>query len=87
VGKAEPIRVFEAFDAGEFDDTKFIASFHRGLEAFERNEFDEARDFFLLANSQRAGGDIPSQLYAGWCEKLSLGGPPVGWEPVLETHK
>jgi adenylate cyclase len=86
-GKAEPIRVFEAFDAAELVDPKFIASFHRALEAFERNEFDEARDFFLLAHSQRAGGDVPSHLYVGWCEKLILGGPPVGWEPVLETHK
>jgi class 3 adenylate cyclase len=86
-GKVEPIRVFEAFDAAVLGDARFIASFHRALEAFERNEFDEARDFFLSANSQRPGGDLPSQLYIDWCERLILAGPPVGWEPVLETHK
>jgi class 3 adenylate cyclase len=86
-GKSEPIRVFEAFDAAELNDPRFLATFHQALEAFERNEFDEARELFLLAYSQRSGGDVPSRLYVARCEKLILGGAPSGWEPVLETHK
>jgi adenylate cyclase len=87
VGKAAPINVYEAFDATDLGDPAFLATFHRALEAFERNDFDRARDIFLLANSQRDGGDEPSRGYADWCERLLLGGAPAGWEPVLETHK
>ena len=87
VGRSGPIPVYEAFDADPAIDFAFIATFHRALEAFEHNDFDRARDLFLLANSQRDGGDPPSRGYIGWCESLLLEGPPVGWEPVFETHK
>ncbi len=87
VGRSCPIAVYEAFDADPAVDLSFIATFHRALEAFEHNDFDRARDLFLLANSQRDGDDPPSQGYIGWCESLLLEGPPVGWEPVFETHK
>jgi adenylate cyclase len=86
-GKAAPVDVFEALDPAQIGDPSFIATFDRALAAFERNDFDLARDLFLLANSQRRGGDEPSRGYAHWCEKLLLGGPPVGWEPVFDTHK
>ena len=86
-GRSGPIMVYEAFDAGHTEDLSFISTFHRALEAFERNDFDRARDLFLLANSQRPSGDAPSRGYIGWCESLLLEGPPVGWEPVFETHK
>ena len=67
-GKSDPVEVFEAFDAVDLGDPTFIATFHRALEAFERNDFDRARDLFLLADSQRPGGDEPSRDYARWCE-------------------
>src|SRR6185437_1121440 len=86
-GKSGPVQVYEAFDAGRLVDTAFIASFHLALEAFERNDFDRARDFFLMADTQRPGGDEPSRAYAHRCESLLLRGRPVGWEPVFETHK
>lgn len=86
-GKAEPIQVYEAFDPRRLVDPAFIASFHIGLEAFERHDFDRARDLFRLADSQRPGGDEPSQAYARRCEALILRGRPVGWEPIFETHK
>jgi adenylate cyclase len=86
-GRSLPVPVYEAFDAAPDADLAFIAVFHRALDAFERNDFDRARDLFLLANGQREGGDPPSQGYIGWCESLLLEGPPVGWEPVFDTHK
>ena len=66
---------------------RFITTFHRALDAFERNDFDLARDLFLQADSQRPGGDEPSRLYVPRCERLLLGGAPAGWEPVLNIHK
>ncbi len=86
-GKSEPISVYEAFDAARLGDREFLTSFAIALEAFERHDFDRARDLFVLADSQCPGGDEPSRLYAHRCESLILGGRPVGWEPVFETHK
>jgi adenylate cyclase len=86
-GKSEPIAVFEAFDTADLGDPRFITSYHRALEAFEHNDFQPARDLFLLADQQRAGGDKPARHFAEWCDQLLLEGPPVGWEPVLDTHK
>jgi adenylate cyclase len=87
VGKSEPIAVFEAFDAVDIGDPLFITTYHRGLEAFERNDFEPARALFLLADEQRPRGDEPSRYYADWCQRLLIAGLPVGWEPVLDTHK
>jgi class 3 adenylate cyclase len=86
-GKAHPVEVFEAFDAADVGEGTFIDTFHRALEVFEHNDFDRARELFLLADHQRPGGDEPSRSYAHWCERLLLTGAPVGWEPVYETHK
>lgn len=87
VGRVAPIIVYEAFDHAVLDDWSFVATFHRALESFERGDFDHARELFLQADSQRPGGDEPSRSYVGWCEGLLLEGPPMGWEPVFETHK
>lgn len=87
VGRVAPIIVHEAFDHAALPDWSFVASFHKALEAFERGDFDRARDLFLQAESQRPGGDEPSRSYVGWCEGLLLEGAPMGWEPVFETHK
>jgi class 3 adenylate cyclase len=87
VGKSIPIEVFEVFDAAELRDPLFVTTFHRALELFEHNDFEPARELFVLADRQRPGGDEPSRYYAHWCERLVLDGPPVGWEPVLDTHK
>ena len=86
-GKTAPVNVYEAFDLDEEGDPSFITTFHRALDAFERNDFDLARDLFLQADSQRPGGDEPSRLYVPRCERLLLGGAPAGWEPVLNIHK
>ena len=86
-GKSDPVLVFEAFDPACLPDTAFLASFHHALDAYESQDFDRARDFFLLADSQRTGGDEPSRGYSQRCESLLLRGRPVGWEPVFETHK
>lgn len=86
-GKSAPVNVYEALDPETEGDLLFVTTFHRALAAFEANDFDRARDLFLLTDSQRVHGDEPSRGYAHWCEKLLLGGPPVGWEPVFETHK
>jgi class 3 adenylate cyclase len=87
-GKSLPVEVFEAFDTADVGEAPmFIDTFHRALEVFEHNDFDRAREIFLLADHQRVGGDEPSRSYAHWCERLLLTGPPVGWEPVFETHK
>jgi adenylate cyclase len=88
-GLSEAVEVYEAFDARHTagHDTAFLATFHAALDAFERHDFDRARDLFLSADSQRPDGDSPSRLYAHRCESLLLLGRPVGWEPVFETHK
>jgi class 3 adenylate cyclase len=86
-GRDAPLTVYEAFDAGDQPDWSFVATYERALEAFERKDFDRARELFLLADSQRPGGDGPSRGYAGWCESLILEGAAVGWQPVFETHK
>jgi class 3 adenylate cyclase len=86
-GKSEPVAVFEAFDTADLGDPRFINTYHRALEAFEHNDFEPARELFLLAEQQRARGDRPARYFARWCDQLLLVGPPVGWEPVLDTHK
>ncbi|WP_406700990.1 adenylate/guanylate cyclase domain-containing protein [Singulisphaera sp. Ch08] len=86
-GKSVPVNVYEAFDTEEGEELSFLNTFHRALDAFERNDFDLARDLFLLTDSQRPGGDEPSRLYLPRCERLMLGGPPAGWEPVLNIYK
>lgn len=86
-GKSQPIMVFEAFDTAVVLDREFLASFHRGLEAFERRNFFEARAEFLRADAQRQGGDRPSRAYSGRCEELLADGTPPGWEPVLIVRK
>ena len=68
-------------------DPLFVTTYHRALEAFERNDFEPARALFLLADQQRPGGDEPSRYYADWCQRLLIAGLPVGWEPVFDTHK
>jgi class 3 adenylate cyclase len=86
-GKAGPVAVYEAFDAATLGPTDFIHSFHEGLAAFERREFQAARTLFHTADQQRAPGDPPSQTYLDWCARL-LGTPiPTDWEPVLQTTK
>jgi class 3 adenylate cyclase len=87
VGKSEPVVVFEAFDTETLGDPTFVATFHRALEAFERNDFEQARDLFALADTQRTGGDQPSRDYVVRCDTLLQSGMPVGWQPVFETHK
>jgi adenylate cyclase len=87
MGKTEPVAVYEAFDTGTLGDPTFIETFHHGLEAFERNDFEQARDLFALADNQRSGGDQPSRDYVVRCETLLHSGLPVGWQPVFETHK
>lgn len=86
-GKSAPVEVFEAFDAAHVGDPTFIATFHRALETFERNDFPRARDLFQVADNQRPGGDEPSRTYARWCDRLLRSGVPAGWEPVFEAHK
>jgi adenylate cyclase len=86
-GKADPVEIFEVFETCRLADPGFLATFGRGLVAFEGSDFDRARDLFLIADHQRPGGDEPSRIYARWCERLLLSGTPVGWEPVLDTHK
>jgi|GEM_PF-1294689 len=86
-GKSSPVTVFEAFDPVEDGDPTFISTFHRALEAFERHEFNHARDFFLAADAQRHGGDEPSRIYIARCDRLLLSGQPAGWEPVLDIVK
>lgn len=86
-GKSAPVDVYEAFDSDEESETNFITTFHRALDAFERNDFDQARDLFLQADSQRPDGDEPSRLYVARCDRLLPDGPPADWEPVLNIHK
>jgi adenylate cyclase len=86
-GKSEPVTVFEAFGAAELGDPTFLATFARALEAFERHNFECARDLFQMADSQRPGGDEPSREYVQWCQDLLIDGTPVDWEPVFDTHK
>src|SRR5262249_37771974 len=85
-GKSEPVGVYEVFSTSRLPDPTFIATFHRALESFEHSDFERARELFLLADHQRPGGDEASRSYVHWSEELLLGGPPVGWEPVFDTH-
>ena len=87
MGKSDPVAVYEAFDTRTLRDRTFIDTFRLGLEAFEHNEFERAQGLFILADSQREGGDLASRDYAHRCESLMLSGLPVGWEPVFDTHK
>lgn len=86
-GKADPVEVYEVFDAQEMGDPTFRDTFEQALGAFERQAFDRARDLFLRADRERPGGDEPSRRYVHWCDSLILAPPPVGWEPVFDTHK
>jgi adenylate cyclase len=86
-GKSSPVDVYEAFDLGENGDTHFIATYQRALSEFESHDFNRARDLFLLANSQRRGGDEPSRIHISQCDRLLLSGMPAGWEPVLDIIK
>ena len=52
LGKAEPVEVFEVFDAATLGDSTFVATFHRALEAFERRD--------LRGPGRASGGPTPS---------------------------
>ena len=86
-GRKGPVQVYEVFDGRDLANAAFIATFHLGLEAFERRDVESALDLFRLSDSQRAGGDPPSRVYARRCEPLARVDGPVAWEPVFETHK
>jgi len=86
-GKSEPAQVYEAFEPALVADASFLDTFGRALHAYESHDLAGARELFLLADSQRPGGDEPSRLYAGRCEALLLHGLPEGWVPVFDTHK
>ncbi len=87
VGKSVPLSVYEVFDRDDLNDGSFIETYHLALEAFETNEFEKARELFAFADSQRVGGDPPSQEYLEWSDKLLAGKQPVGWSAVFDTHK
>src|SRR5262249_37274343 len=75
-GKSTPVSVYEAFDAGENGDLSFITTYHLAIAAFEASDFTRARALFVKADSERAGGDEPSQSFAQWCDKLLAAGQP-----------
>jgi hypothetical protein len=87
LGKAEPVEVFEVFDAASLGDSTFVETFHRALEAFERRDLARAGEGFRRADAQREGGDGPSRSYAKWVESLLASGLPDDWEPVFQAHK
>jgi class 3 adenylate cyclase len=86
-GKTEAVTVYEAFDARLLPDDRFVATFHDALALFEHDDVERARSAFLLADSERPGGDPPSRFYARRCDALLSSGLPVGWEPAFEMHK
>ncbi|CAN5817751.1 hypothetical protein BH23PLA1_BH23PLA1_40760 [soil metagenome] len=86
-GKSQPMSVYEAFDAKTLGDASFLDEFHHALDAFEKGDFQEARDRFIRTDEIRPGGDPPSRSYISWCEELLQVGVPEDWEPVLPTRK
>ncbi len=70
-GKEKPVRVFELFtkhDAKQSDD-RLILFFHKGLEAYRRQEWDKATECFeavLRLNS----GDNPARLFIERCQAM-----------------
>jgi len=88
IGKSEPVEVYEAFDALQVLDTSFITTFHLALDAFEHNDFDRARDLFVLADSQRPAATRRAENTptAARCS-CSTVGPSAGSRCLTRTSK
>jgi len=77
VGRREPITIFEPLVEGEAGASVRLAAFARGLAAYYRGSFLEARESFRVC----ADEDAPAARYAERCQTLQAN-PPQDWEGV-----
>lgn len=86
-GKNESLHIYEAFDANEIHDTRWIDHYHDALALFEKRDFAAANEGFLRSSKLREGGDTPSQLYSKICLQMINTPPEKDWTPIFITFK
>ena len=70
-GKTEPITVYEAFDARKGENFSWIAHFEQGVDAFEEEEYEQAKKFFVQCHNGRVDGDQSAEIYLQRIEQMS----------------
>lgn len=85
VGKAKPVRVYEALgEKGEIpaDRAARLEVFHQALERYKNKEWPAALPLF-----EGLGDDYPAKLYAGRCRDLIAHPPGRDWDGVFELKQ
>ena len=80
VGKKTGVQVFVPMEKSQMEsETLLLQEFEKGLNLFEKGDFEEARKVFE-ANSQ----DAPSKKYVDKCTAL-INNPPENWDGVIRA--
>jgi adenylate cyclase len=84
-GRNEGVAIYELL--GMADDSlgdwhAWALHFETGLAAYGDRRWDEAERHFAAAAAERAGGDVPSQLFIERCRALVADPPGADWTPV-----
>lgn len=85
-GKEEPVKAYELLElAGvglSSDKEEALVHYERGMAAYKRREWAEARDHFQAALAA-CPDDGPSALYVRRCEDNIASPPPADWDFVV----
>jgi adenylate cyclase len=84
-GRSEGVAIYELLgmaDDGPGDWHAWALHFEAGLAAYGERRWDEAERHFAAAAAERAGGDMPSQLFIERCRALIADPPGADWTPV-----
>jgi adenylate cyclase len=84
-GRNEGVAIYELL--GMADDSlgdwhAWALHYETGLAAYGDRRWDEAERHFEAAAAERAGGDVPSQLFIERCRALVADPPGADWTPV-----
>jgi adenylate cyclase len=84
-GRSEGVAIYELL--GMADDSlgdwhAWALHYEAGLAAYGDRHWDEAERHFAAAAAERAGGDVPSQLFIERCRALAADPPGADWTPV-----
>ncbi|MCE5328171.1 MAG: CHASE2 domain-containing protein [Planctomycetaceae bacterium] len=89
-GVSEPTATWEIMgfaDACPPAQREAAGTFAAALEAFNARRFAQARDLFKKTQTL-LGGDTPSAIYIGLCERYAAAPPPQSWTAhVIEVSK
>ena len=84
-GRSEGVAIYELLamaDDGLGDWPAWALQYEAGLAAYRDRRWDEAERHFGAAAAERAGGDVPSQLFIERCRAFAADPPGAEWTPV-----